>query len=354
MAGSVPGPLDVTMRSVDMVEEEGAVFILVAGYQAYRVEVIDGEATSEIITLPPSPRGPASRVLATSYKHTEALGPVFLMAGFVDYDEDSVQGGSATAAVIFKSKDGRTWEHVFTSEQGIDQGVERPDRYYGWTTTPNALVWSDGEFYYDQVLRRPGLAPVMTPTGFAPWRHEQVLRSANGAGWGSPVLDQQIWYGAEALGYRSEFPRKYCTDNDCKDALDQNVPDGFMSTASEPPAKPIIQPDRPITINYGTPSFEQGNSNYYTANGKSDFVPDMLKVNCAAGTDEIWMVGGLPGAAVSIDAGKTWEPLTEGLSDAFVNQVAFAPDGTLKDAKQQASIERLGSTLTSVTAKLLT
>src|SRR6185295_3990167 len=196
---------DLVTRIIN-VQWGGAVFIVVAEAPYYvRVTGKNEEtgkviATIQLVELPDSPKGPGQSTSATSYKLIDGK-PTFLLCGMVDYKE-AADFSSAAAAVVLKSNDGITWRHVFLSETGSDLW-EAVGQSYAIVSTPNALVWSNDAFYFDQRVARTGLGTVETPTGPTNWIHEQVFKSANGETWTGPVSDEQVWYGAETKKYRS-------------------------------------------------------------------------------------------------------------------------------------------------------
>jgi hypothetical protein len=200
----------------------------------------------------------------------------------------------------------------------------------GVISSPNAVVWDphDAAFYYEQRVLRRGLELVETPTGTNDWAHEQIYSSSNGTSWSGPIVDSQIWYGAETNGWRSEFPPAHCIHNDCTDTLGQNVPDGFMHEADD--SDVLIRPKKPITINYGIPSFEYGDSNQVEIVSSGHTVTRTVSgigtINCVAGANAIWMAGGANGIKVSFDDGVTWESIEiEGVDIGTVLTISAAP-----------------------------
>lgn len=306
----------------------GAIFILVGRNNVfyYKVTSQAAEPDQRKLTMPDSTLGPVVPFLSSSYKRisSEPPKPTFLVSGFVDHATDD---GSTTSTVVLTSGNGLDWHETFVSDQGFD--IDERGHRVLWVTVANALVWSDNDnaFFHDQRFARPAADQVNTPTGVTPWAHEQIYRSPDGEAWdGSPISDEQIWYGAETMGYRSEFPPTYCVQNNCKDTLDQNVPDGFMrdDTAKEI----LMRPKTPITINYGIPSFTFGESNVIEKIVPSQpvvnvSVSPLAFVDCVAGANGIWMAGGRSGAAISFDAGATWTKIP--FVDDSVRSISAAP-----------------------------
>jgi len=321
--------LDLLTRVRNIKWQVGAIFVVVGRDNVYYYKATSKTAPPDQrkLTIPDSPLGPVGPFSASSYTLISGKPPkpTFLVSGLVDHEDVDEQ--SALAAVVLASRNGLDWHHTFLSETGFDiqsdSGSRKP-----WDTLVNALVRStDGFFYHDQRVARPGMAQVMTPTGFNQWVHEQVYRSPTGETWEGPISDDQIWYGAETMGYRSVFPPSYCTHNNCKDTLDQNVPDGFMNVSKNA----LMRPKTPITINYGIPSFDYGESNVIEKLVPSIvniIVPVLEFVDCVAGANGIWMAGGRSGAAISFDVGATWTKIP--FIDDSVRSISAAPQQDIK------------------------
>lgn len=316
------------VRVVNVSWAGGAIFIIVGHNDVYyyRVASKTAEPDQRKLTMPDSPVGPVFPFLATSYKLISGKPPkpTFLVSGQVFNDTgDELK---TLSAAILTSKNGIDWYHTFLSEQGFD--IDRGDRKL-WASSTNALVWSKNgnAFFHDQRMVKPGLQGVHTPTGVNTWVHEQVYRSLNGEIWdGSPVSDEQVWYGAETMGYRSEFPPIYCAHNDCKDTLGQNVPDGFMH--DDTARKILMRPKTPATIYYGVPDITDSASNVVqkVVEGKPVIeltVRSLSDVSCIAGANGIWVAGGSDGAAISFDDGQTWTKIT--FVDDTVMGISAAP-----------------------------
>lgn len=318
--------LDVLTRIVKIVIS-GAVFVVVINDDVYHI-VVDGPGsiTSTKLKLPESPKGPIYTVVGTSYKligaDTDTPRPTFVLCGLVFYEESEV---SALASVVLTSNDGEHWRHTFLSKTNPDTD-EDLDIHPPFSTA-NALVWHDHGFYYDQHVSR-------VVDGSA-WIHEQVFHSANGNSWDTePVMDEVVTANAESAGYRSKFPGKYCSQNNCKDTLSQNVPDGYMHKETDI----LMRPRTPPTIKYGTPASEFGISNVVeivTAEGTGHAtVGSLSAVACVGGANGIWMAGGASegsGAAITFDGGMTWEPLDiEGVENYYAFSISAAP---LKDIR---------------------
>ena len=301
----------------------GARFVLLSSFGQHYIKVTGSNAAPVIrsITLPDSPKGPVYNTMASSYRLIAGNPPkpTFLMFGLVDTVEANGRSGTATAIMI--SNNAIDWRHVFLSETGLDGTLP-------WHSTGNALVWSPlrNAFYFDQRVTRFGLPFVETPTGDNAWVHDQAYRSANGESWSGPVSDEQISFGAETMGWRSVFPPTYCTHNNAKDTLEQNVPDGFIHKEGDL----LLRPKTPTTINYGIPSFVGGTSDQIEIYSGTTFIgtknPGVGRVFCVAGAGRVWMAGGSIGTTVSFDDGATWKPVRfEGHEFFGVISISAAP-----------------------------
>lgn len=320
----------------------GAIFIYgeLLGNKLYRVKVKAKGATPEtqIITLPESDTRDFTEENATRFgayggsygkkKQKDKDGnftiddktsePVFVICGTrgvaktIKDEVDNDRPVTDSYALIYTSNDGIEWS-ASHEEAAITASVSELPR-----ASATALVWDIDEqsFYYAQnrAVFHPATAELEA--------FDDMLSSADGKAW-TPEGSQDV-VGADET-YKSPF-LAHTEHNDCIDARDQHVPDGFSTTdaTTELTAKPVIPPV--VRYEGGGIDYSSGSSEIEieTEDAEGDketktlSIPGIGNVTCVAGCNQIFMAGGFVAAdddqsagavVISTDNGVTWNEL---------------------------------------------
>jgi hypothetical protein len=250
--------------------------------------------------------------------------PVFTVCGgrgvshtILDENENPIPVNDSHA-VIYTSNDGLEWSKSHEESAVISAFATQPH------VAPTALVWEETpdkqSFYYaqhrDEVRFDPG--------GDTVEAFDVLFSSPDGASWAEEGSQDTV--GADP-SYKSPF-LEHTKHNDCIDAFDQHVPDGFSTTDKK--KKITAKPDKPPTVFYyegGSPGYGDGTSQVVIetedAEGekqtKTVSVP-IANITCVAACNGIFLAGGFVvaddvtsagAAAISTDKGDTWKHLVD-------------------------------------------
>jgi hypothetical protein len=225
--------------------------------------------------------------------------------------------------VIMRSRDGRTWDHVYTGRLPTDSPTSQGGSVFG-------VVWDGAKFWAGAHESHAAERDVR-----GPYEIDILLSSEDdGRSWTevqSTEIDIEQW-GEPYVGLLAE----HCSDQ-VKDRREQSVPDGVYGVkqirveGEDELQDLVIRPVNLPSINYlfGEVSFGD-ESDEVLLNGRPVRVG--IPVLCVANAGSVWVAGGgllaegeSAQSAYSTDNGETWvELVTPGIS-AMIATVIGAP-----------------------------